>query len=489
MHKNYTVRQRILGFGLAILLLVTLAACGKAAETRNNAPAATPAPETAPETAANSAAETSAPATEGIAESGAPGFAPVDGEFEYAPSLSGKGGEARDAYTGFYDYSSGSLEGPAYEPGGSAAPAEPAEGEPVYGDDDGDLWIDPVPGENPVDAQPFVLTAGEWNDNANWPFFVNLVRSGAITFPAFGLDPTNRIVVKVQDETGAALANETVTLYDEAGEVLWTSQTGKTGTAYLFFRAEQKPDRVAAAGAESTLTVTVPDETGQGTSTVYQTDEVTLTGTASAARRTNLQVMFIVDTTGSMGDEIIYLQKDFSSIAEDVGNDGVSYSACFYRDEGDVYVTRCNGFTSDIAAVQALINAEYADGGGDTPEAVAQILKETLSDPAGWTEDSVKIAFLIFDAPPHYGTDEVLDRAIRDAAARGIHVIPVVASNADRETELFGRALAICTDGTYVFLTDDSGVGGSHLEPIIGDYEVEKLHDVIVRIIDSYRVD
>ena len=63
--------------------------------------------------------------------------------------------------------------------------------------------------------------------------------------------------------------------------------------------------------------------------------------------------------------------------------------------------------------------------------------------------------------------------------------MPVVASNADRETELFGRALAIMTGATYVFLTDDSGVGESHLEPIVGDYSVERLHDVIVRIIEN----
>ena len=59
--------------------------------------------------------------------------------------------------------------------------------------------------------------------------------------------------------------------------------------------------------------------------------------------------------------------------------------------------------------------------------------------------------------------------------------MPVVASNAERETELFGRALAIMTNSNYVFLTDDSGIGDSHLEPIIGDYKVELLHDIIVR--------
>ena len=134
-----------------------------------------------------------------------------------------------------------------------------------------------------------------------------------------------------------------------------------------------------------------------------------------------------------------------------------------------------------------MISSEYAAGGGDTPEAVSDILYETITSNGDWRSDMNKVCFLIFDAPPHYGTEDRIVEAVESAAARGIHVVPVVASNAERETELFGRTLAICTDGEYVFLTDDSGVGDSHLEPIIGDYSVELLHDIIVRIINGYK--
>ena len=85
-----------------------------------------------------------------------------------------------------------------------------------------------------------------------------------------------------------------------------------------------------------------------------------------------------------------------------------------------------------------------------------------------WKEDSVKLAFLIYDAPPHDGKEKELIAAAQKASERGIRLIPVVASDNDRDTELFGRALAITTGGTYVFLTDDSGIGNSHEEPIIG---------------------
>ena len=120
------------------------------------------------------------------------------------------------------------------------------------------------------------------------------------------------------------------------------------------------------------------------------------------------------------------------------------------------------------------------------PVAVAEILAEVLNS-GEWQDDANKIAFLIFDAPPHYGSkeEEMILNAVNAAAYKGIHVVPVVASNAERETELFGRALSIMTNSNYVFLTDDSGVGGSHLEPIIGSYEVELLHDIIVRNINE----
>ena len=342
---------------------------------------------------------------------------------------------------------------------------------------------------NAEPGEAFVLTAAEWNDNANWPFFTNLVNGGTITFPVFGLDPTHRVKATVVDEAGNPLRGQAVVLADDGGNVLWTARSDKDGAAYLFYRDGEQPAFVGAGGVSAALSqAAVPDDDPQGKPVMRTSDEVTLTLPATAsADPAALQVMFIVDTTGSMSDEIAYLQKDFASIAAETGGDGMTYSVNFYRDQEDEYVTKCNGFTDDVATVQRLLNDEYADGGGDAPEAVAQILSETITGNGAWRDDCSKVAFLIFDAPPHEGTDAELEAAVRSAAERGIRLVPVVASNADRETELFGRALAILTDGTYVFLTDDSGVGDSHLEPIVGDYTVEKLHDVIVRIINESR--
>lgn len=341
------------------------------------------------------------------------------------------------------------------------------------------LDIEPEPDIN-NGAEPFVLTAGEWSDNENWGFFANLVHNGTIEFPSYGLNPVYRVAVTVTNG-GAAVQNQTVQL--KVDDVLWTAKTDQNGKAYLFYDESCAGQSMTIQTADAdAVTFTAPEkESGQGGRAVPVL-EYTLETSAASQTYSETEVCFILDTTGSMGDEITYLQKDFSAIAEEVAAEGVTFSVNFYRDEGDEYVTRCNPFTDDVKAVQQTLNQEFADGGGDTPEAVAEILDEVMTK-GDWHDHTNKIAFLIFDAPPHNGTAQadMIRNAIAAAAEQGIHVVPVVASNAERDTELFGRALAIMTNGNYVFLTDDSGVGESHLEPIIGDYDVELLHDIIVR--------
>ena len=76
--------------------------------------------------------------------------------------------------------------------------------------------------------------------------------------------------------------------------------------------------------------------------------------------------------------------------------------------------------------------------------------------------------------------------SVKAAAEKGIKIIPIAASGIDKETEFLMRFFAQATNGTYVFITDHSGVGGSHIEPSIGQFEVEKLNDLMVRLISKY---
>ncbi|MDE6086909.1 MAG: hypothetical protein K2G25_00810 [Oscillospiraceae bacterium] len=368
------------------------------------------------------------------------------------------------------------------------------------GDVSGDVLND-TPEEMPIEVPEEVipdensrigmLTAGEWRDHDNWGFFENLVNTGLVEFPGLTIELTRRIAVTVTDPEGNPLPNVSVTLEQENSTVLWQSMTDQNGIAYMFESSGNPGTRITVR-QDDVIQVLELDEIAKNSASDEQGNRLATSREYAVTLETekklypNTEIMFIVDTTGSMGDEMLFLQSDFSAIAEETGDEHTRYSVNFYKDEGDEYVTKCSGFTGDVQAIKNQLCAESASGGGDEPEAVAQILSETLSGDM-WGQDSVKIAFLIYDAPPHSGTEDVLCQAIADASAKGIHLIPVVSSNGSRETELFGRACAICTNGSYVFLTDDSGIGGSHLEPIIGDYEVESLHDIIVRIIQNYK--
>lgn len=356
----------------------------------------------------------------------------------------------------------------------------------------GDIAL-PNPGQDIPEQKPEagLLTAGEWRDNDNWGFFTNLVNTDKITFPSYGIDPRYRLKITVKNDAGEPVPNATAKLFDEkTHQKIWSSVSDHSGVAYLFAEPDTETVSITVTNGENSeiiepFSLKKQSADNQRTAaTVSEELNVTIGGEKKAFA--NTEVMFILDTTGSMSDEMLFLQSEFSAITKEIGTERTKYSVNFYRDEGDEYVTKCSDFTDDISDLQQRLNAETADGGGDIPEAVAEILQQTISQ-GKWSEESVKLAFLIFDAPPHEEKEAILQKAISDAAEKGIRLIPVVSSNSERDTELFARAIAIKTGGTYVFLTDDSGIGDSHLEPIIGDYQVEKLYDIIIRVIKEYQ--
>jgi Mg-chelatase subunit ChlD len=207
--------------------------------------------------------------------------------------------------------------------------------------------------------------------------------------------------------------------------------------------------------------------------------------------RRALDVGFLVDATGSMGDEMTFLQSELKDIVRRVRalepDLDIRVSVVFYRDRGDAFITKSLPFTRRVDEAVSFIAGTTADGGGDYPEDMNAGLEAMMRQ--GWSRDAVpQMLFLLADAPPqqYAGTDYTYHEAIADAAAKGIAIFPVAASGVDKPTEFLFRAMAVMTGGKYVFLTDDSGVGESHEEPDISGYTVEKLNDLMVREIRSY---
>jgi hypothetical protein len=167
----------------------------------------------------------------------------------------------------------------------------------------------------------------------------------------------------------------------------------------------------------------------------------------------------------------------------------IRLAAVFYRDMGDAYVTKYNDFTGNIDDAVAFIKQQSAGGGGDGPEAVDSALSVALNKLSWSSEAASRLVFMVLDASPHSERPEVianLKKIIPEFAEKGIRVIPVACSGIDKSTEYFLRSLALATNGTYVFLTDDSGIGYSHIKPSTDKYDVELLNAALIRIISSF---
>jgi len=361
--------------------------------------------------------------------------------------------------------------------------------------DSPDLAMEPTDPEYYPDISAGLLTAGEWNDNYNWTFFRNLISNQQLILPSFGMNPINRITVSVVSEDGNPVKNANVQLLSDTGDIIWEAVSDYNGIAYMFFNVinnNQTPTslRVSKNNFSTSANIEldeVVDEQNQNNqaNTPYKNVTVTIEEEPSTKA---LDLMFVFDTTGSMGDELRYLQTEFEDIAKKVADQNTRFSVNFYRDEGDLYVVKSNEFNHDTDLVLEQLKKEYADGGGDYPEAVDQALYDGVFNHS-WNGESIKLLFLILDAPPHNDSSQInsnLQKTIVEAAKQGIRIIPVASSGVDKDTETFLRTIAILTGGTYTFLTDHSGIGNSHIEPTIGSYQVESLNDCIVRIIKTY---
>jgi len=333
-------------------------------------------------------------------------------------------------------------------------------------------------------AQAGLLTSGEWSDNKNFDFWKDLISSRQEwnrTADLWELNTLNRIAVTVTDGN-EPVSNVTVKLLSDE-TVLWKSVSDNNGNAYLFDdfggNNQYTPTKIIA---EQNGTKLAEVEYSQGESV-----EIKLTPERKAVN--SLDLMFVVDTTGSMGDELYYLQTELSDIVKRVASENqipVRVSVNFYRDTTDKYVVRSFEFTENAEEAVMYINQQDANGGGDYEEAVEEALSDAVYNHS-W-ESSTRLMFLVLDAPPHYSAKnaEKLSSVLSDASAQGIRIIPVASSGVDTETEFLCRTFSLATGGTYTFLTNHSGIGGSHLEPTIGHYQVEKLNDMIVRIIGEY---
>ena len=339
-----------------------------------------------------------------------------------------------------------------------------------------------------------LLTASEWNDLDNWDFWTDLLNNNNFYDKPdyWKFFPKNLVAVKVVDADSNAIANVTVELLN-GEDVEFATKTDNSGLAYCWislFSGEAKD--LKAEDFSLKVNGTLSEEPFKLTTKSDEKININVIVDENAKHPApSADVAFIVDATGSMSDEINFLKSDLEHIihlAALSSTTSLRTAALFYRDKEDKYLTRDNDFADDVSETQQFVAEQEADGGGDYPEAVHSALKIALQD-LSWNESArARIAFLILDAPAHHETDviESLQKSITLFAKNGIKLIPVAASGVDKDTEFMLRFFDLATGGTYVFLTNDSGIGNDHIEASVGDHEVEPLADLMVKLIRKY---
>lgn len=359
-----------------------------------------------------------------------------------------------------------------------AAPAEAAVVEPDFPDEE------PCVDCDVADDSP--LRAGSVDDNDDFDGFLEyLDRLDGIGIERREFDPTGRSIVTVRRDDGRPTAGAVVVA--EADGLSATLRTTADGTVRFHPAAYGM-----AVDAEISYTVQVPDAEAIVAPAGTDVELNDLTGAIDAVTPVPLDVLFLLDATGSMGDEIDRLKTTIDTVAEritalDPAPD-VRFAMTLYRDEGDAFVVATYDFTGDVEEFQAALEEVVADGGGDYPEALDEGLAAAFSEPT-WRRpgDAVQLVFVVADAPPQVArqVEVPYTDSIRTAIERGVKIFPIASSESDDQAEAVFRQLAQATGAPFVFLSNGAAGAsvGESTDIASTDYEELALDELIVRLV------
>lgn len=342
-----------------------------------------------------------------------------------------------------------------------------------------------TPSSEPL-PQSGTLTAGDYDDVLN-PGLYKTYLDKALQGPLGRkdlpyVDAAERIEILVTDRLGKPAPFARLIVMDDQGKKMFPLRTGADGTVFLYpnFDALGASFSIKAIPADGGKAIARTIETGEDAP-----EKVTLSFESDADKVTKLDLLLTLDATGSMSDEMRYLQSELVAILDRVreaqGTLDIHAALIVYRDVGDQYVVRDFDFTGDLDAFVESLKAQSANGGGDFPEAMHDAMSKGLE--FDWRDDAVKVNMLVADAPPHdEHIAETWDAALL-SRTKGIHIVPLAASGIDDTAEFLMRAMSQITGGRYLFLTDDSGVGNAHAEPTVDCYVVTRLDSLVERVL------
>lgn len=334
------------------------------------------------------------------------------------------------------------------------------------------------------------LRAGEVDDNADFTGYLAYLRnSGGVR--AHTVDVSERYVITVLNDNQQPVLDARVRIFDGQAQVFM-------GRTYAGGKTIFQPQALGISPNVQSLRVQIEkgNRVAEGSLLRGQSDtpSFVLREAQALPGTPRLDVLFLLDATGSMGDEIAQIQQTIVSIAERIDRmqprPELRFALVSYRDRGDDYVTRVHDFTADVAAFRELLLATSAGGGGDEPESLNEALHAAVAR-VSWADDAVRLAFLVADAPPHldYTQDYDYVSEAQAAVAQGVKVYTIAASNTGDEAEYIMRQIAQQTLARFIFLTyqagQNSGVPGDTTVHTVDPaaFTVERLDDLVVQVV------
>ncbi|MFL5735676.1 MAG: vWA domain-containing protein, partial [Chloroflexia bacterium] len=403
----------------------------------------------------------------------------------------------------------GATGGAAPEPaGGSEAPAsgpaatspDPPPTDPAATSPEPPAQLSTQPTPEPSTNQS-LLKAGQVDDNASFNDYLAYLQSynGARAIP---IDVTRRLFLRVLDSNQHPVAGARVQLFDAYGQV-FDGATVSDGRVLIFPNIVATPEpiqgqsfRAVISRGQARYETNVVNSHPQDLT--VKTDLVLDAATSKQLDNTGpvgIDLVFLVDATGSMGDELDKIKSTVDTIASRIeqlpGSSKPRLGLVAYRDRGDDYVTRLWDFTDNVGQFSSNLSQVTAEGGGDEPESVSAGLHDAIHLP-GWADNShgrhLRMVVLVGDAPPHldYGIDSDYIDLLRAAVAAGIKIFPIGASGLNDQGEYIFRQFAQITQGQFVFLTyanGESGAPGASTTDHVSNYTVKDLDALVVSLV------
>ncbi|MFN4150303.1 MAG: vWA domain-containing protein [Candidatus Sericytochromatia bacterium] len=342
------------------------------------------------------------------------------------------------------------------------------------------------------------LSAGDKDDNVSFSEYLEYLskmNSSLDKSQVIKVDVSKRFTISVIDSSEKSVSDASVTVSANGKDIFKakTYSNGKTLFHPLAFNSDsdcQQQDCVASDKYKVTVTKDGMTSTKEFTSSEKEWN-LQFEGQRKTSAQPNLDLVFLVDATGSMGDEISSIQKTIKDISSKIGSleskPNIRYSLVSYKDRSDNYVVKRYDFTNNINLFQEVLDELSAGGGGDKPEAVNEGLSNAI-DKLSWTEqdDSLKLVFLIADAGPKlgYSDDIKYPQSMNNAVKKGIKIYPIAASGLEDAGEYVFRQLAQYTMSKFLFITysGDEQTGGTTPHQV-GEFKENNLDTLVVNIV------